>query len=662
MNVHPEPLLRFPLEFAVALLCVVVAFAFAVYPQELFLAPVHAYALAAICTALALLRSLQGARLLRYQKRLIQRPLYRISEIPSDDRIQQRLFLGRGFRWGQVHVQRLKEARSNSATQYVRRAKFDNGNPLLHGVGLMEKESEVWSSLAERNGHMIVLGATRVGKTRFAELQIGQDIHRGDTVVVIDPKGDLELLQRVYFEAERTGRLDQLRIFHLRYPEHSEKYNPIANYNSPTEIASRLALQLPGGGDSAAFQAFAWRFINSIAVALDVLKITPSFPLVYRYIENAEPLFVQYLEHLFYSQIGWGWQEDVDYLIKSAKQKGKSTYKNLRHCESKTLAMIEFRKINKIKSEVADDLQALLSYDRTYYDKITASLKPLLNKLKTGSHAAMLSPADDEPALDWGTVIDLKQIVYIGLDALANPEVARAVGNTLFADLASTIGMLYANDSPAPPSPAKKKRFLIDVSARLSDLGLRKRKINSSSKKAITIHVDEFNDVVGPHLHPLLSKAGGAGVQITAYTQTLADIEATFGSRAAASRIVGNFNSMVMMRVKTLDTARVFTDTTPHYDVIDLAEGTSVADSSHAESDVQFTSSSNERLSTRSVHSVEPSDVMALPKGEAFAVLDGGTTWKLRIPLIEPVKQYLSAIEMLRRQRMRLTQLASTSP
>ena len=638
MNAPPEPLLRFPLEFAVAILCVVVAIAFAAYPQQLFLSTLHGSLLAAICASLGLLRTFEGMRLMRYRRRLIRRPLYQIPSIPRDPRINQRLFLGRGFRWKQAHLQRLKEARSHRAARYVRRAQADNGDPMLHGVGLLEREREAWSSLAERNGHMIVLGTTRTGKTRLAELMIGQDIHRGDTVVILDPKGDIELLQRVYYETECAGRLDDLRIFHLRYPKHSEKYNPIANYSSPGEIASRIALQLPGGGESAAFREFAWRFVNSIAVALDKLQITPSFAVVYRFIENAEPLFVEYHERLF-DRHRSDWRPEVEFLIKKVTEKRKATKSTLKHCAPRTLAIIKYKENHRIKDDVASDLQALLEYDRVYYDKITASLKPLLNKLKTGNHAAMLSPADDEPALAWGTVIDNRQVVYVGLDALANPEVARAVGNTMFADLASTIGNLYADDAPAPPPKAKKTH-------------LRKRR-HFRRKPAITIHADEFNDVVGPHLHPLLSKAGGAGVQITAYTQTLADIEASFGNRAEANRIVGNFNAMIMLRVKTLDTARVFSDSTPRYDIIDLAEGTAVADSSQAESDVQFTSSANERLSTRSVQSIEPADLMMLPKGEAFAILDGGSVWKLRIPLIDPPPWALSAAEVLKLQRQR---------
>jgi len=36
-----------------------------------------------------------------------------------------------------------------------------------------------------------VLGTTRVGKTRLAELLIAQDIRRGEVVIVFDPKGDV---------------------------------------------------------------------------------------------------------------------------------------------------------------------------------------------------------------------------------------------------------------------------------------------------------------------------------------------------------------------------------------------------------------------------------------------------------------------------------------
>ena len=47
---------------------------------------------------------------------------------------------------------------------------------------------------------------------------------------------------------------------------------------------------------------------------------------------------------------------------------------------------------------------------------------------------------------------------------------------------------------------------------------------------------------------PLLNKAGGAGFQVTAYTQTWSDVEARIGSRPKAGQIAGNFNTLLMMR------------------------------------------------------------------------------------------------------------------
>ena len=64
--------------------------------------------------------------------------------------------------------------------------------------------------IGERVGHTLVLGTTRVGKTRLAEILITQDIRRGDVVIVFDPKGDAGLLRRVYAEAKRAGRAQRL--------------------------------------------------------------------------------------------------------------------------------------------------------------------------------------------------------------------------------------------------------------------------------------------------------------------------------------------------------------------------------------------------------------------------------------------------------------------
>ena len=619
MIAHPAPLLRPPVELTAALVFVAVATIFLMFPQQLNLSWTQGLALSAGCAVLSIRRLFQASRVWRYRRHLSNRPPYLIKEIPTDKKlINKGLFLGRGFQWSQPHVQRLKETRTPGALKYLGKPGEQGGDPVLHGVGLLEGEQEVWIPLPERFGHTLILGATRVGKTREAEVLIGQDIHRGDVVIVLDPKGDLDLLRRVYHEAEKSGKLAQLRIFHLRYPGVSEHYNPIASYDSPGEIATRITEQLPSKGSSEAFKQFAWRFLNTIIGALDALGEIPNYRIIYKHVTDIEPLFNAYHDKLFdrHAQ-GNFWRADV--ATRAANLKDNNSKVPMARIEA--MARIEHRENMRIEDDLASEIQHIMDYDPVYYDKLVASLLPLLNKLKSGRTSAILGSAADASennTISWDEAIAQCQIVYVGLDSLANPAIARAVGNAMFADLASSAGKLYAalEGSAAP-------------------------------MQRICIHVDEFNDVVGPHLHPMLSKSGGAGVQITAYTQTLADIEASLdGDRAAAARLVGNFNNLIMMRVRTLDTARTLVEQVPNYDVTDLAESSSVADSSQTESPVSFTSSLSARVAVRSVHGIEASDLMRLPKGEAFALLGGGSIWKLRFPLIGDLPACRPASEM----------------
>ena len=101
----------------------------------------------------------------------------------------------------------------------------------------------------------------------------------------------------------------------------------------------------------------------------------------------------------------------------------------------------------RIEDDLASEIQHIMDYDPVYYDKLIASLLPLLNKLKSGRTSAILVPAEgarEENTISWDDVIENNQIVYVGLDSLANPAIARAVGNAMFADLASSAGKLYA--------------------------------------------------------------------------------------------------------------------------------------------------------------------------------------------------------------------------
>ena len=194
--------------------------------------------------------------------------------------------------------------------------------------------------------------------------------------------------------------------------------------------------------------------------------------------------------------------------------------------------------------------------------------------------------------------------------SLSDYEVAAAVGNSMFADLTSVAGSLYkfgvGQGLPGGPFPRR-----------------------------IAIHADEFNELIGEEFIPLLNKAGGAGFQVTAYTQTWSDVEARIGSQAKAGQIAGNFNTLVMLRVKEVATAELLTSQLPEVRVVSTVASSSVSDTNDPGDFADFASRNEDRITTESAPMLAPSDLVQLPKGQAFALIHGGQLHKIRMPLPE---------------------------
>ncbi|MEA2079604.1 MAG: type IV conjugative transfer system coupling protein TraD, partial [Pseudomonadota bacterium] len=481
------------------------------------------------------------------------------------------------------------------------------GKPALHAVEPVEQA--VWMDIGERVGHTLVLGTTRVGKTRLAEILITQDIRRGDVVIVFDPKGDAGLLKRVYAEAKRAGRAKDFYMFHLGFPQLSARYNAIGNFSRITEVATRIANQLPSEGNSAAFKEFAWRFVNIIARALVALNRRPDYQQVRRYINDIEPLFMEYTRAHLDRHGAEDWKAQVDELAGKISERNLPTA--LRGRNKEAIALMRHLQAQDLYDPVLDGLVSAFKYDKTYFDKIVSSVGPLMEKLTTGNIAELISPDyldenDTRPIFEWMDVIRRKGIVYVGLDALTDTTVASAVGNSMFADLVSVAGHIYKHG----------------VSGEAND-----------EPPTISMHADEFNELIGDEFIPLLNKAGGAGFQVTAYTQTWSDVEARLGNRAKAGQVAGNFNTLIMLRVKELATAEMLTEQLPRVEVFTLMSVSGVDDSSEPGSGVDFKSRNEDRISVSEVPTLTPAELITLPKGQAFALLEGGQLWKIRMPL-----------------------------
>ncbi|MCK2094577.1 type IV conjugative transfer system coupling protein TraD [Thauera aromatica] len=652
-----EVLLRPAVELYSVAVCVAAAFLSLAAPWSLALSPSIGLGSALAFLAFGAIRLRDALVILRYRRNIRRLPRYVMTsrDVPVS---QQRLFIGRGFRWEQRHTHRLTQTFRPEFRRYVEptpayqlarrleeRLEFApfplsklakltawdvpinplrplppvGGLPRLHGIE--PNEVDVTLPLGERVGQSLVLGATRVGKTRLAELFITQDIRRRnaagehEVVIVFDPKGDADLLKRMYTEAKRSGREGEFYVFHLGWPDFSARYNAVGRFGRISEVATRIAGQLSGEGNSAAFREFAWRFVNIIARALVELGQRPDYLLIQRHVVNIDALFIEYAQHYFARHEPKAWEVIV-------QLEGRLNDKNIpRHMvgrEKRVIALEQYLSQVRTFDPVLDGLRSAVRYDRTYFDKIVASLLPLLEKLTTGKTAQLLAPNysdlnDPRPIFDWMQVVRKRAVVYVGLDALSDAEVAAAVGNSMFADLVSVAGHIY--------------KFGVDD-------GL--PGANGNTKLPINVHADEFNELMGDEFIPLINKGGGAGMQITAYTQTLSDIEARIGNRAKAGQVIGNFNNLFMLRVRETATAELLTKQLPKVDVYTTTLVSGATDSSDIRGSTDFTSNAQDRISTASVPMIEPAHVVGLPKGQAFALLQGGQLWKIRMPLPAP--------------------------
>ena len=211
MSSHPiETLLRPPVELWSTLVAFASAAIAILAPWALMMPPGVAYGAGTVLVIVGVIRGRQAWWVIRYQRNMRRLPTYRLraDKIPLS---RHKLFLGKGFRWTQQHTQRLRDTLRPEVQRYVRPGRLHQwarrkevawesvpllsllarllrtrawwnplaplppvgGKPALHAVE--PDEQDVWMDIGERVGHTLVLGTTRVGKTRLAEILITQD-------------------------------------------------------------------------------------------------------------------------------------------------------------------------------------------------------------------------------------------------------------------------------------------------------------------------------------------------------------------------------------------------------------------------------------------------------------------------------------------------------
>jgi len=502
------------------------------------------------------------------------------------------LWLGRGFHWTDIEASRMHALINGGlAAQLGKAALHKEGAYWLHGLA---KEDDVDVDLPVLEGHTLIVGATGVGKTRLFDLLIAQSIVRGEPVIIIDPKGDHGLAENARRICEALGQTDRFIYFHPAHPDKSACIDPLRNWNRKTELASRIAALIPSETGADPFTAFGWKVLNDIVNGLIATGQRPNLVQLRRYIEGGpDDLLLKALRLHFKTKVR-DWESRVGSFVKQYKG-------NL------LLAYISFYKaivIHEVQSVDLDGLISTYEHNREHFQKMVASLIPILSMLTSDPLTELLSP-DFDPGhgklvTDMARVIRSDKVLYTGLDNLADATVGSAIGSILLADLTAVAGDRY-------------------------NYGV-------ESRKAINVFVDEAAEVINQPTIQLLNKGRGAGFRMFIATQTFADFAARLGDENKARQVLANTNNKIALRVLDAETQQYIADGIPKIKArtMMIRYGHNVDANIHD----TYTASYQEQAAEEEADLIPPAILSELAPLHYFARLSGGRTVKGRLPIL----------------------------
>lgn len=500
-------------------------------------------------------------------------------------------YIGKTFTWNASALEKSQEILDSNDTELL--GKKVTQAYWLHGVG--KKEQDSYYSLEMQFGHTLVAGTTGAGKGVCFCAAITQAIMRDEAVIIIDPKGDLNIQNAIKAACLARSDPERYHYFHPSFPDKSVRIDPLRNWNRRTEIASRITTLIPSESGSDAFTNFCWKVLNSVAQGLFETGEAPSLKNLRKYIEgDAAPLLIRALRSHF-SKTTDNWENRI---LKYTKRKKTSEVQNY----------IDFYRIEVAPTHQSTELEGLIStveHNREHFQKMIISLIPILSMLTDDSLGPLLSPDptpnpnDPRTITDTKRVIEKGQVLYVSLDSLSDATVGSAIGSMLLADCASVAGDRFA-------------------------FGVGDRPVN--------IFIDEAAEVINEPTVQLLNKGRSAKFRVYIATQTLADFEHRLGSEAAARKVLGNINTKFVLRLHDDKSQKYFSEQMPEVTIRGVDHQYRTGASSSDPND--FSGMYSESLVKEKTSMIPPSLLGMLPDMHYFAKMADGRVLKGRLPIV----------------------------
>lgn len=423
------------------------------------------------------------------------------------------------------------------------KSELNEGLFMGFGKDLQNREDPVipiyvpWKNL---NGHLVVFGTTRVGKTRLMMSFINQMIELGMDLFIVDPKGSegQEILAWILEYAETHGKLNSVKYISPMFVKYSLLFNPLY-YLSNEEISSLIKDIIIA--DDEFYKNMGADTVYAICLALDYIEKTSPPERVKKEIQaeydryNNEGEIVDEIQNIMNPDLATRVSDPVmpihldtaipplrslvtfADLYSYSSSHGMEALKGYVESTNEELSDIEHTsELKALKSQALQNLEKMIKKPDDYFIKVGSSYETLISQLSSGRVGGILSTTKINPIIDMLYNKEQSNIFIIQPFPLVFKQASDAFVKIFFGMLTSLYGRVGATGRMLP--------------------------------RQIGLCVDEGGSVLYPGVEELFNKAGGLGLRIMIFTQAFSDFDAVVGEDI--SRIISdNTNIKVYLRM-----------------------------------------------------------------------------------------------------------------
>lgn len=324
---------------------------------------------------------------------------------------------------------------------------------------------DIYKSPDMRSTHLICLGRTRWGKTRFIERAIVDDIESGMSIFHIDPKQDYENLEAIVDAVIRTQRYSDFMLFSPYYSSISVKLNVFFG-QIPDAISDIIKAMSPAGKEDF-FKEIGGELGKAVSIA--------------NYLEGKQE--IRFVDIFKYTSV-----EEIQKL-----------YSQIEHASEDGYIEIAGKQYDKarLKADAMLSLKKIMQKDRTYWSKVNTTIELVLSQISTGEAGEVFGKVYGNPLLE--RMVNGKSFIFTAIlgSLFIGKDTASKIARMINAMHEKAYGRLY----------------------------MKFQKLNPP----ISEYWDEGSIAIYDGAFEKINKVGGAGGYIQIFTQSFSDFELNVG-------------------------------------------------------------------------------------------------------------------------------------